>query len=112
MKSMLRLAVVGAGHLVRFHAKLARELEGVELVGIVDPLEEAAVRLADECRAAHFSDIADVVDQVDAAIVATTTSSHHSVGCQLLRHGIHVLMEKPLASTVAECDELVRLAQQ
>ena len=109
---MLRLAVIGAGHLGRFHAKLARELEGVELVGVVDPLEEAAVRLAADCGVAGFTDLAKVLDHIDAAIVASTTSTHHAVGCQLLRHGIHVLMEKPLAANLAECDELVRLAEQ
>ena len=108
---MLRLAVIGAGHLGRFHAKLARELEDVELVAVVDPLEEGAGRLATECGVAAFTDLADALAHIDAAIVATTTTSHHAVGCQLLRHGIHVLMEKPLALTVAECDELVRLAQ-
>jgi predicted dehydrogenase len=109
---MLRLAVIGAGHLGRFHAKLARELDGVELVGVVDPLREAAARLAAECGVAAFTDVSEIVGQIDAAIVATTTMSHHSVGCQLLRHGVHVLMEKPLASNVAECDELIRVAEQ
>jgi predicted dehydrogenase len=109
---MLRLAVIGAGHLGRFHARLARELECVELVGVVDPLEEAAVRLAADCGVAGFTDLAEVLGHIDAAIVATTTSSHHAVGCQLLRHGIHVLIEKPLAASLAECDELVRIAEQ
>jgi predicted dehydrogenase len=109
---MLRLAVVGAGHLGRIHAKLARELEEVELVGVVDQSEEAALRLASECGVSSFTNLAEIAGQVDAAIVATTTTTHHAVGCQLLRHGIHVLIEKPLASNLAECDELVRLAEQ
>jgi predicted dehydrogenase len=109
---MLRLAVVGAGHLGRIHAKLARELEGVELVGVVDQAEEAALQLASECDVSSFTNVAEIAGQVDAAIVATTTTTHHAVGCQLLRDGIHVLMEKPLASNLAECDELVRLAEQ
>ena len=109
---MLRLAVIGAGHLGRFHAKLARELEGARLVAVVDPLEEAATRLAAECGVAAFTDLADVAGKIDAAIVASTTTSHHAVGCRLLRHGVHVLIEKPLAANLAECDELVRLAEQ
>jgi predicted dehydrogenase len=109
---MLRLAVVGAGHLGRIHAKLARELDGVELVGVVDQAADAAAQLAADCGVSSFTDLAGIVGQVDAAIVATTTSTHHAVGCQLLRHGIHTLIEKPLASNLAECDELVRLAEQ
>ena len=53
-----------------------------------------------------------MVGRIDAAIVATPTRFHHAVGCELLRNGIHVLMEKPLAPNVAECDELVHLATQ
>jgi predicted dehydrogenase len=109
---MLRLAVIGAGHLGRFHAKLARELDGAELVGVVDPVPQAAVQLSAECGVTAYTEISEVVGQIDAAIVATTTTSHHTVGCQLLRHGIHVLMEKPLAPSTADCDELVRLAEK
>jgi predicted dehydrogenase len=108
----LRIAVVGAGHLGCFHAKLAKELEGVELVAVVDPIEEAAARVARECGTSAFADVEQLTDQIDAAIVATPTRFHHAVGCKLLRRGIHVLMEKPLALNLAECDELVRLAAQ
>jgi predicted dehydrogenase len=109
---MLRIAVIGAGHLGRFHAKLIGELGGVELVGVTDPIEEAARRVATECGTAAFAGLDELAGNIDAAIVAAPTRFHHAVGCELLRHGVHVLMEKPLALNVAECDELVRLATQ
>ena len=109
---MLRLAIVGAGHLGRFHAKLAAELDDVEVVGIVDPLMDTARQVAVECGTAAFADLDELLDRMDAAIVATPTRYHHSVGCELLRRGVHVLMEKPLATSRTECDELVRLAEE
>ncbi len=108
----LRIVIVGAGHLGRIHARLIGELPGVELVGVVDPIEDAARRLAGECGTAAASDVNQLAGKIDAAIVAAPTRLHHSIGCELLRRGIHVLMEKPLAPTVAECDELIRLAEQ
>ena len=108
----LCVAVVGAGHLGRFHAKLIGELTDVELVGVVDPIEETAQRLAAECGTAAATDLNQLADRIDAAIVAAPTRLHHSIGCELLQRGIHVLMEKPLAPTVAECDELIRLAER
>jgi predicted dehydrogenase len=108
----LRLAVVGAGHLGRIHAKLARELDDVELVGIVDPVEESARQLATECATAAAADVRELTGKIDAAIVATPTVSHHAIGCELLRNGVHVLVEKPLAPSVAECDEMIRRAER
>ena len=108
----LRIAVVGAGHLGRFHAKLIGELDDVELVAVVDPIADAAHRVATECGTAAIGEVDQLAGKVDAAIVATPTRFHHTVGCKLLRSGIHVLMEKPLALNVAECDELVRLAAE
>ncbi|MEX2138922.1 MAG: Gfo/Idh/MocA family oxidoreductase [Pirellulales bacterium] len=108
----LRIAVIGAGHLGRFHAKLLGELDDVELVGVVDPVEESALRVAAECNTSAIATVKDLLGRIDAAIVATPTRFHHAVGCELLRNGVHVLIEKPLALNVAECDELVRLAEQ
>jgi predicted dehydrogenase len=108
----LRLAIIGAGHLGRFHAKLAGELDDFELVGIVDPAEASARKLAEECRTRAFFDVCDIVETIDAAIVAAPTRLHHTIGRELLGHGVHALMEKPLAMSVEECDALVRLADQ
>jgi predicted dehydrogenase len=108
----LRIAVVGAGHLGRFHAKLVGQLEGVELAGVADPAEEAGRRVAAECGTTAVADFRELVGKIDAAIVATPTRFHRDVGCELLRHGVHVLIEKPLALTTTECDDLVRLADR
>lgn len=108
----LRIGVIGAGHLGRFHAKLVGELPEVKLAGVADPVREAAERVAAECGTAAYLDYHELLSQIDAAIVATPTRFHHAVGTDLLRNGIHVLMEKPLAIAAAEADDLVALAAE
>ena len=108
----LRLAVIGAGHLGQFHAKLLAKADDVELVGVVDPLPGARQNVAVACGTWAYADHREIVDRIDGAIVATPTKYHHQVAMDLLRRGIPVLVEKPLASTVAQCDELAIVARR
>lgn len=107
----LRLAVIGAGHLGRFHALIASRLPQIELVAVVDPLAEARNRVAAEAGVPAVADYRDVADQIEAAVVATPTHSHHAIGCDLLARGVALLVEKPLAASTVDADELVRLAE-
>lgn len=110
--SALRLAVIGAGHLGRFHAKLAKNLPGVELVAVVDPVESACTALAQEVGTEAVGDYRKLLDRIDAAVVATPTCTHHVVVKALLSHDKHVLVEKPITPTAAEASELVTLAEE
>jgi len=101
-KARLSLAVIGAGHMGRFHAEKFARLPGVEVAAIVDP---------DPARA-KISDFRKVLDQVEAAVIAVPTHLHHEVARAFLERGRHVLIEKPLAATLAEADDLVKLAAQ
>jgi predicted dehydrogenase len=98
---------VGAGHLGRIHARLAAGLEGAELVGIADPQSEVRSAMARELGVQSVADFHELIPKMDAAIVAVPTVDHHSVGVELARCGIHLLMEKPLAASVREADELM-----
>jgi predicted dehydrogenase len=107
-----RVAVVGVGYLGRFHAeKYAAEPE-VEFVGVVDTdadrAREAAVRFG--CRA--FSDVREIHGLVDCASVAVPTPLHRAIGTGLLEAGIDVLVEKPIAATLDEARDLVRVAEE
>ncbi len=108
----LRVAVIGAGRLGGFHAQKLAQLPEVELVGVADPVESQRSRVAAECRTAAFADYRELCGRIDAAVVAVPTRLHHALGKELLRRGIHVLMEKPLTPTAAEADELVALARR
>jgi predicted dehydrogenase len=106
----LRVAVVGAGHLGRIHSRLINSLPDAELVGVVDPVTEAREKVAEESRSQPFASLTEVPG-LDAAIVATTTEHHHHVGMDLLERGVHLLVEKPLATTLSEANDLVALAK-
>jgi len=106
----VRVAVVGAGDFGRNHARVYRELPSAELVGIVDANADRAALVANEFSAEVFPDIESLAGRVDAASVAVPTIDHARVGCRLLALGIDVLVEKPMAASLAEADELLRSA--
>ena len=108
----LRLAVVGAGRLGGFHARKLAASQEVELLAVVDPLPAARNRLAAECHTRALADYGSLLGQLDAAVIAAPTRLHHKLALGFLRRGIHLLVEKPLASTLAEADELVELSRR
>ncbi|HEX6962590.1 MAG TPA: Gfo/Idh/MocA family oxidoreductase [Lacipirellula sp.] len=110
--SRLRLAVVGVGHLGRIHARLAAGIPQIELVAVVDSRPEARDALAQETGARPFAEFRDVIGEVDAAVIATPTVSHHQVASELIRAGVHVFVEKPITPSVDEADELVQMARR
>jgi predicted dehydrogenase len=108
----LRTAVIGVGYLGRFHAQKYAQLADSKLVAVVDANAEAAQRVAAELGVEACSDIAQVLDRVDAVSIAVPTPLHFQLGSAALEQGVHVLMEKPIATTVAEAQALVELARR
>jgi predicted dehydrogenase len=104
------VAVVGTGDFGRNHARVYRELPGAELVGIVDTDAPRAARVAAEFSTGVFPNLESLAGHVDAASVAVPTVEHASVGCRVLELGIDALIEKPMAASLAEADELIRAA--
>ena len=104
--------MVGVGYLGRYHAMKYRDLPHVELVGVVDARPERAREVAREVGTDAFMDFHDLVGRVDVATVAVPTTEHHAVARDLLQHGIHVLVEKPIAATLEQAEELVETAQR
>ncbi len=108
----LRVAVVGAGHLGRIHARLAAAAPEIELVAVADPVESARISVAQEAKTDAVADYRQLVGQIEAAIVASPTSTHHAIGMELLSAGLPLLIEKPLAPSAAEAEDLVSLARK
>jgi predicted dehydrogenase len=106
----IRVAVIGAGDFGRNHARVYHELEGAELIGIVDTNAERAARIAAEFSTTVLPNIDSLAGKVDAASVAVPTVEHARVGCRLLELGIDVLVEKPMAASLAEADQLLSAA--
>jgi len=108
----VRVAVVGCGEFGRNHARVYRDMPECELVGILDENRERAGEIAQEFRVNAFQSLDDLRGSVDAATVAVPTVAHSNVGCRLLEMGIDILVEKPMAKTVAEADELIACAKK
>lgn len=109
----IRVAVVGAGEFGRNHARVWRELEGVELAGIVDVNAEHAALVAAEFGTQVLSGLDVLTSQgVNAVSVAVPTKEHASVGCRLLNAGFDVLVEKPMTSSLGEADDLIAAAKR
>ena len=106
----IRIAVIGAGHLGRIHTRLLAADDQFELVGVVDPSTTARQAMAREHGVAVFSDFRQLQGQAEAAVVATPTILHHEVASHLLESGVHVLVEKPITTTVSQANSLIQLA--
>jgi predicted dehydrogenase len=108
--SPIRAAVVGCGHFGRHHAEKYAACAGARLVAVVDRDEAAARSLATRLDVLALTDVDDLIGLADAASVAVPTSSHVEVASRLLEGGLHVLVEKPIATTLAEASALIALA--
>jgi predicted dehydrogenase len=107
----LKLAVIGAGAFGRNHVRVLSGLAGVQLLAVVDSDFAKAQKLAAEHSGEAFATLAGM-PAVDAAVVATPTSTHEEIATHLLRAGIDVLVEKPVADTAAAGERLARLADE
>jgi predicted dehydrogenase len=103
----LRAGVIGTGALGRHHARILAQLPGVEMVGIFDARREQAEAVAAEHGCRVWDSLDELAARVDAAVLAVPTVAHAEIGCRLLRRGLHLLVEKPIASTLAEADALL-----
>jgi predicted dehydrogenase len=108
----LRAAVVGVGHLGRHHARILSTLEGVELVAVVDTNTERAAAASATTGAPAFADFREVLDSnIDAVSIAVPTELHRDIALPFLQRGIAALVEKPIARSLSEADELVSAAR-
>jgi predicted dehydrogenase len=108
----IRVAVVGTGEFGRNHARVYRELDSVELVGVFDENPERAAAVAAEFQTLVLTRLEELHQRADAVSVAVPTVAHAEVGCRLLGMGLDVLVEKPMAVNVSEADALLRAAKK
>jgi predicted dehydrogenase len=108
----LRVGVVGVGHLGKEHARILAGMPDVTLVGVADPNSTQAEAVALRCGTRAYSDHRPLLDAIDAAVIAAPTAHHHAVACDLLRHGVPLLIEKPLAAELDRATEMVDLARK
>lgn len=108
----IKVGVIGVGYLGRFHAEKYAALDQADLVGVVDLDPDRAGRVAHACGTRAYRDYRELLPLVEAVSVAVFTSQHFAVVKDCLEHGCDVLVEKPLATTVAEAEALVQQARR
>ena len=109
---MLKIGVIGAGHLGKFHLNNWAVIEGVQLIGFVDTDDANAAQVAQKYNIPRFTDVEKLIDACDALDIVAPTTSHFEL-CELaIKKGKHVFVEKPLANTMDEAKALVKLAKE
>ena len=109
---MLKVGVFGTGHLGKFHLNNWKEIAGIELVGFYDPNDEAAGQVASHYNLKRFTNDDELIDACDIIDVVAPTNFHFAICQKAIRKGKHVFVEKPLANTVEEAQQLVKLVKE
>ena len=108
---MLKVGVIGIGHLGRHHARIYCDLDSVELVGVADILVEKAERAASDYGGRAVRDFRDLLAEVDALSIAVPTEKHAAIGRECLENGIDLLVEKPIAPSIDAARSLIDCAR-
>ena len=107
----IRVGIIGVGYLGMQHARIASYLEEADLKAVADIDFKKAFEIGNRHGVNYYQNYEDMLDEIDAGIVATPTSEHHAISMNLLRNGKHVLVEKPITESVVQAEELVALAK-
>lgn len=108
----LKVGVIGTGHLGKIHTKLYKTIPNCELIGIYDKDPQKAKLCGDEFNAAIYTDLNELLDNVDAVSIVATTSAHYELAKASMAMNRHVLIEKPVTVTIAEAEELIKISKE
>ncbi len=111
-RANLRIGVIGVGTMGQHHARIVSQTTGITLAGIYDPDPARAAEIGSRHGCVCFSDLNDLLKESDAVCIAAPTVTHLELGTVCLEHGLHVLMEKPLAHDAASASRLVEIARK
>lgn len=109
---MLKIGVLGAGHLGKIHIKLLQQIDDYELVGFYDASQSAAKSASAEYQLKAFDSMEELIDAVDVVDIVTPTLSHYDCAVKAIRKSKHIFIEKPITNTVEEARKLIDLAQE
>ncbi len=110
---IVNVGVIGTGYLGRYHTEKYSNLASCELVGIVDSDENTAKEVASQySNIPSYTEYSALYDKVDAVSIVTSTPSHYQIAKEFLSRGKHVLLEKPMTSTVSQAQELIAIANK
>lgn len=111
---MLKAAVIGVGSIGQNHARVYREMDGVQLVGVADTSAGTAAKIGNRLNVPHYTDVNKLLDEQnpDLVSVSVPTSLHYSVGMDMIGRGLNIMMEKPITSTLEQAEELCEAAKK
>ena len=109
---MLKVGVFGTGHLGKFHLNNWKEIQGIDLVGFYDPDDTTAKEVSEKYQLPRFLDIDTLLSAVDIADIVAPTNYHFDLCEKAIKKGKHVFVEKPLAHTMTEAHDLVKLVKE
>ncbi len=109
---MIKIAVFGTGHLGKFHLNNWKEIDGVEICGFFDPNDDNAAAIENQYQIKRFTSAEELMELADAVDIVAPTLHHFELCEMAIRKGKHVFVEKPLANTMDEARELVKLAKE
>lgn len=112
MSKTFKVAVIGVGYLGKIHAKIYANMENVELIAVVDTDSAAVKVVSEDLGCQGLTNTTNLHEQIDAVSIVVPTSLHLPVARYFLENGIHTLLEKPIAPSVEESEEIVNLAKQ
>ena len=112
MNRKIKVGVIGVGSLGQNHARIYASLPEAELVGVCDVDAERAAKIASQYGTKGFTKIDELADQVEALSIVVPTDKHREVAGALIEKGLHLLVEKPIAATTTEAEDMVALAQK
>ncbi len=108
---MIKIGVIGVGHLGQHHARILSQIPSCELVGVVDADKKRAEKIAKDSKTGAYAQAEELFGKVDALILAIPTPLHYTLGKKCLENGIHCLIEKPLSQSVEEAEALISIAK-
>jgi len=109
---MTRIGVVGTGYLGRLHARVLTEMPEAEVAGFVEVNDTVASEVSQTLGLHRFDSVAALAGAVDCAVVATPTTTHYNVACELIEAGCDVLVEKPITAEVEQGRRLIEVAKK
>ena len=107
-----RIGIIGTGYLGRLHARVLTEISDAHVAGFVEPNDAVASEVESSLNIRRFPSVAALAKEIDCAVVATPTTTHHAVARELLEAGVDVMIEKPITATVDEARDLIALAAE
>jgi predicted dehydrogenase len=108
---MIKAGVIGVGHLGQHHARILSGLEGVTLTAVVDSDRKRAEEIAAKFGGSVFTDYKDALGMAEVFSIASPTTFHHSIALECIKAGKHLLIEKPIAATVKEADDIIEASR-